>query len=144
MIRLAKNEESLVIAKLLRDYSYSIDIDCGKEAFSLRKTANFVSSCVSQKLCWVYEKEGEILGCACAIEQFNIYSDTQKELHLVTLYVDSQHRGLAGGRLIKAFDKEANNRGVSVRWIKLQHTAEIKSLEKIGYKISELTYKKEN
>jgi len=144
MVRLAKQEESLVVAKLIQDYVQVMDIRAAKGSFSLRKTTLLVSSCITQGLAWVSVEKGEIVGCLFAQEQFNMFSDKDKEIHLIGLYVKPENRkGLSGGRLIKEFDKESQQRDIKITWVSLQHTSELKSLEKLGYKVSEITYKKE-
>lgn len=144
MVRLAKQEESLLIAKLIQEYVQVMDIRAAKGSFSLRKTTLLASSCIDQGLAWVSVEDGEIIGCLFAQEQFNVFSDTDKEIHLIGLYVKPEHRkGLSGGRLIKEFDKESQKRDIKITWLSLQHTSDLKSLQKLGYEVSEITYKKE-
>lgn len=146
MTRLAQPNDCLAIAKLIQEYVQSMDIRAAKQSFSLRKTTLLVSSCVTQGLAWVSVKEGEIVGCLFAQEQVNIFSDTDKEIHMLGLYVKPEYRnGSVGGRLLITFDKECQSRDIKVTWVSAQHTSELKnkSLQKLGYTLSELTYKKE-
>jgi len=144
MVRPARQEESLAIAKLIQEYVQVMDISAAKGSFSLRKTTLLVSSCITQRLAWVSEKEGEIIGSLFAQEQFNLFSDKDKEIHMLGFYVKPQFRdGLSGGRLFKEFDKESQSRNIKITWASLQHTSELKSLQKLGYTMSEITYKKE-
>ena len=144
MVRLATTEEPLKIAKLIQEYVQTMDIRAAKGSFSLRKTTLLVSSCIAQGLAWVSVKDGEITGSLFAQEQYNMFSDKDKEIHMLGLYVKPEARkGAPGGRLIKAFDKEAQQRDIKITWMSLQHTSELKSLQRLGYTVSEITYKKE-
>ena len=145
MIRKATQDDVVGIVGLLRDYSKVMDLRDAQSAFSAPKTAGIVSTCVSQQMVWVYDKDG-LQGVLVALEQYNTFSTTIKEAQLVALYVKPEFRkGLAGGRLIKTYDDECDNRGLSVSWLGFQHTATLndKSLKRLGYRLSELQYIKE-
>tara|TARA_B110000285_G_C14576670_1_gene360278 strand:+ start:62 stop:508 length:447 start_codon:yes stop_codon:yes gene_type:complete len=147
MIRLATQEDCLEIARLIQEYVQTMDVHHAKTSFSLRATTNLVFHCIKQGLAWVSEKDGKIVGSLFAQEQVNPFTDSSKEIHLVGFFVKPEHRkGTMGGRLLIAYDKECKSReDVKISWVGLQHTAEINknSLEKLGYTLSELTYKKE-
>ncbi len=146
MVRLANLDESLSIAKLIKEYVQTLDIKAAKQSFSLRKTTSLVQSCITQGLCWVSLKEDQIVGSLFAQEQFNMFSDKDKEIHLIGLYVKPEYRNsTSGGRLLIEFDREAQQRDIKITWVSLQHTSTIKnqSLQKLGYEVSEITYKKE-
>ena len=143
MVRLATQDDILTVSKLLQQYSYVIDIKAAKEGFSLHKTTNLVHSCLEQGLVWVYEYKGRVVGCLVAREQFSIFSETIKEIHLIAIYVIPEHRSkTAGGRLLLAFDKKC---GDTISYIGTQHTSTLKeqSLNKLGYRLAEKHYIKE-
>ena len=146
MIRLAREDDILDIAVLLREYSYTIDIEHAKEGFSLRRTSMLVSLAIRQGLVWVYKDCGNIEGCLVAQEQFNIFSDTIKEIHLLAIYVSEEYRDkTVGGRLLIKFDKECDKRKIPMTWIGKQVKSELKdkSLAKLGYRLAEQNYIKE-
>ena len=145
MIRRAKLDDIREIVSCLRDYSLDINIRCAKDSFSSRKVSNLVRECIIQRLAWVYEEE-RVLGCILAREQLNIFSDTKLETHLIGLYVDPSLRGKSiGGKLIINLERESESRNIGVSWIGVQSSSQLgeRSLNKLGYVLSESIFLKE-
>jgi N-acetylglutamate synthase-like GNAT family acetyltransferase len=146
VIREAVIDDVASIVSSLRDYSEQINIRCAKGSFSNRKVANLVRECIIQNLAWVYELDGELVGCLIAKEQLSIFSDITSETHLIGLYVKpSKREKLIGGKLMIVFEKECERRDIKVSWIGIQSSSNLgeRSLSKIGYRLSERIFLKE-
>ena len=145
MIRRAEDRDIVPITELLREYSQTMDMEYAKVGFSPSKVANSVSSSIRQGFAWVNDEDG-VNGVLTAQEQYNVFSDNVTEVQLLAIYVLPECRnGMVGGRLLKAFDKECEDRGVRMTWIGTQYNSELNkgSLERLGYKLQELQYLKE-
>ena len=146
MIRRAIAEDIPSIVNMLRDYSQHINIKCAAEVFSVPKVSKLVSLCIRQGYVWVFEKDSEIIGSLVAREQVNLFTEGLLETQVIALYVKPEHRnGTTGGRLLIAYDKECEKNGIRVSWMGAQVTTELnnKSLERLGYTLSEQSFIKE-
>ena len=145
-LRRASIEDIPSIVKMLEAYSQTINITCAANVFSVQKVSKLVHLAIIQGYAWVTEKDGKTVGSLIAREQVNVFTDSLIETQLVGLYVYPEFRnGMSGGRLLKAYDKECENRGIKVSWISAQATASLnhKSLNRLGYKLSEQSFIKE-
>lgn len=146
MIRKAIVTDIPHIISMIKDYSESIAIGYAKDSFSSPTTSKLVSYLITKGYVWVFEKEGEIRGTLVAQEQVNLFTTGLLETHVIVLYVKPKYRnGTAGGRLLKAYDKQCEENGIKVSWIGTQITTTLnnKSLKRLGYDLSEQTFKKE-
>ena len=146
MIRRAIAEDTPYIVDMMRDYSQHINIKCAADVFSVPKVSKLVSLCIWKGYVWVAEKDGQIIGCLVAREQVNPFTESLLETQVVALYVKPEHRnGTTGGRLLIAYDKKCEENGIRVSWIGAQVTTELnnKSLERLGYILSEQSFIKE-
>jgi len=146
MIRRASIEDIPHIVKMLKEYSQSINIKCAADVFSTPKVSKLVSSSINEGYVWVFEKDGEIRGSLVAREQINMFTEGLLETHLIAIYVKPEYRnGTIGGRLLKTYDKQCEKNGIRVSWIGAQVTTELnnKSLERLGYNLSEQSFIKE-
>lgn len=146
MVRRAIAGDIPSIVNMLKDYSQHINIKCAADVFSVPKVSKLVSLCINQGYVWVFEKDGEIIGSLVAREQVNLFTDGLLETQLVALYVKPEYRnGTIGGRLLLSYDKQCEENGIRVSWIGAQVTTELnnKSLDRLGYKLSEQSFIKE-
>ena len=146
MIRRGIAEDIPHIVRMLKDYSQHINIKCAADVFSVPKVSKLVSLSINQGYVWVFEKDGEIIGSLVAREQVNLFTDGLLETHVIALYVKPEYRnGTIGGRLLIAYDKGCEEKGIRVSWMGAQVTTELnnKSLERLGYKLSEQSFIKE-
>lgn len=146
MIRRGIAEDIPHIVKMLKDYSQHINIKCAADVFSVPKVSKLVSLSINQGYVWVFEKDGEIIGSLVAREQVNLFTDGLLETQVIALYVKPEYRnGTIGGRLLIAYDKGCEEKGIRVSWMGAQVTTELnnKSLERLGYKLSEQSFIKE-
>ena len=146
MVRRAIAGDIPSIVNMLRDYSQHINIKCAADVFSVPKVSKLVSLCINQGYVWVFEKDGEIIGSLVAREQVNLFTDGLLETQLVALYVKPEYRnGTIGGRLLLSYDKQCEENDIRVSWIGAQVTTELnnKSLDRLGYKLSEQSFIKE-
>ena len=146
MIRRGMAEDIPHIVRMLKDYSQHINIKCAADVFSVPKVSKLVSLSINQGYVWVFEKDGEIIGSLVAREQVNLFTDGLLETQVIALYVKPEYRnGTIGGRLLIAYDKGCEDKGIRVSWMGAQVTTELnnKSLERLGYKLSEQSFIKE-
>ncbi len=146
MIRTASIEDIPAIVKMLKEYSKSINIKCAASKFSTQQTSKLAAFCIQQGYAWVYEKDGKTIGSLIAREQVNLFTDSLLETQLIGVYVYPEFRnGLAGGKLLKAYDQECERRNIKLSWVGAQVTTELseKSLARLGYNLSEQQFKKE-
>lgn len=146
MVRRAIAGDIPSIVNMLKDYSQHINIKCAADVFSVPKVSKLVSLCINQGYVWVFEKDGEIIGSLVAREQVNLFTDGLLETQLVALYVKPEYRnGTIGGRLLLSYDKQCEENDIRVSWIGAQVTTELnnKSLDRLGYKLSEQSFIKE-
>lgn len=145
-VRRASIEDIPSIVKMLEAYSQTINIKCAATSFSVQKVSKLVHLSILQGYAWVTDNNGKTGGFLIAREQINVFTASLIETQLVGLYVYPEFRnGTSGGRLLKAYDKECENRGVKLSWIGTQVTTELthNSLKRLGYILSEQSFKKE-
>ena len=152
MIREAEIRDIIPIIRCLRLFSSEeLDLDCSDEAFSAVRASNLLKSGITQGLLWVYEKDQEIVGFLLGGSMLNMWSDHEKEIHLITFWVSPESRkGLISGRLFLTFEKrckelfkeDSNYKAVWVR-THLEGGFTKRSLENLGYRHLEHTYIKE-
>ena len=146
MIRRGIAEDIPSIVNMLKDYSQHINIKCAADVFSVPKVSKLVSLCIRQGYVWVFEKDGEIIGSLVAREQVNLFTEGLLETQVIALYVKPEYRnGTIGGRLLIAYDRECEKNGIRVSWMGAQVTTELnnKSLDRLGYTLSEQSFIKE-
>ena len=134
MIRKATIDDIPVLVKMAEKFCKEIGNDHLTSRFSQKHAATLLNTLVTSGICYVAEKDGEVVGVTGGMVSPNIWNPSIKQVDEVIFYLRKKARGSTlGYKMIKAYAEDASEYELST--LKLMHTSPAldKAYNRLGY-----------